>query len=349
MVPVEWPIAAAEQGGGPAAARVAGRDRLRTARVDFFLDPRERLSEQGRALMSGMLADLVDSLADELRSGLAGSEPANDEDDQLFQELRDAGLLDIPGLIALLLRRAEEERIGSAMCGAQARGRQRFVQSLVSDENSDVSAAAMALILARGRRRDRFERPRVIFDDLSAESAAAIVAAVAAGIRGDLLKRIDGVEADERISRASQSVLSRHDEGNRMEARLFELIHALESAGRLDEQFFRSALDEGEISLLAEALGRSAGIGLEVAWDHLTGEKGELALLLRLSGVARPMAGDFVVRLADIAGSDPEAEISCFDSLDDEQVERARQWCRLDSLYRSAVDSLAGGHGKRAR
>ena len=345
MVPVEWPIAAADQSGGPAAARFAGRDRLRTARIDFFLDPRARLSEQERALMTGMLADLVNTLADELRSGLAGSEPANDEDDQLFQDLRDAGLLDIPAVIALLLRRAEEERIGSALRGAQVKSRQRLLQSLVSDEDSQISAAAMALILARSRRRDRFERPRVIFDDLPAEAAAALVAAVAACLRHDLLKRIDGVEADERIARASQSVLSRHDEGNRMEARLFEFVHALDGAGRLNEELFRSALDEGEITLLAEALGRRAGIGLDCAWDHLTGTSGDLVLLLRMSSIDRPIAGDVIARLAEIVGSDAEVEISTFDALTDGEVEKARKWCRLDPLYRSAVDHLAGKRG----
>jgi hypothetical protein len=298
--------------------------------------------------MTGMLADLVNSVADELRSGLAGSEPANDEDDQLFQHLRDAGLLDIPALIALLLRRAEEERIGSALRGTHSKGRQRFVQSLVSDEDSQVSAAAMALILARSRRRDRFEQPRVIFDDLSAEAAAALVAAVAACLRSDLLKRIESAEADERIARALQSVLSRHDEGNRMEARLFELVHALDGAGRLDEDLFRSALDEGEISMLAEILGRRAGIGLDGAWDHMTGARGDLALLLRMSGVDRRVAGDFVARLAEILGSDAEAEISAFDSVTDERAEKARKWCRLNPLYRSAVDHLAGCHGQRA-
>lgn len=347
MVPVEWPIAAADEGSGRPAARFAGRDRLRIARLDFFLDPRARLSEQERSLMSGMLADLVDSLADEIRSGLAGSEPANDEDDQLFQQLRDAGLLDIPDLIALLLRRAEEERLGAALSGPSTKGRQKYLQSLVSDEDSQISASAMALILSRSRRRDRFERPRVIFDDLSAEAAAAIIAAVAAGVRIDLLKRVGSPEADERIARASHSVLSRHDEGNRIEARLFELVHSLDAAGRLDEPFFRSALDEGEISLLAEALGRRSGIEIESAWDLLTGERGSLALLLRLAGVVRPVAGDVIVRLAEVTGNDPEVEISIYDALVEDEIEAARNRARLDPLYRAAIDSLAGGHGKR--
>ena len=348
MVPVEWPIAAADEGGERVAARVAGRTRLRTARVDFFLDPQARLSEQERALMTGMLADLVNSIADEIRSGLAGSEPANDEDDQLLEVLRSAGLLDIPDLIALLLRRAEEERISAGMRSTRGVAKYRFLQSLVSDEDSEVSAAAMSLILARGRRRDRFEGPRIVFDDLSAEAAAALVTNIAAALRADLVKRLDAAEADDRIGRASHAVLSRHDEGNRLEARLFELVHSLDRAGRLDENLIRQALDEGEVSLIAEALGRRAGIGFDSAWDHFRGRPGDLASLLRMSGVSRSSAGEVIARVAEVAGSDPESEIGAFDSLTDEQVDGARKWLRLDPVYRSAIDSLAGGHGQRS-
>lgn len=343
MVPIEWPIAAADEGGRPVAARVAGRSRLPTARADFFLDPRARLTEQERALMTAMLADLVHSLADEFRAMLAGSEPANDEGDRLFDLLWRAGLLDLPDLVRLLLRRAEEERMSAGIRAGRGGARLRFVQSLVSDEDSEVSAAAMALILARGRRRDRFDGPRLVFDDISAETAAALVHAIAAALRLDLVKRFDPGDADDRLGQAARTVLSRHDEGNRLEARLFELVHALDAAGRLDEGFVRSALEEGEIALLAEALGRRSGIGFDCAWDHLAGGPGGLALLLRMSGVSRPLAGAVIARLAEVSGTDPETEIGAFDSLGDEDVESGRKWLRLDSGYRGAIETLGNG------
>ena len=125
--------------------------------------------------MTGMLADLVNSVADEFRTALGAYEPANDEGEQLFDRLRSAGLLDIPDLVALLLRHAEEEHISAGIRAARGGAKLRFLQSLVSDEDLEVSAAAMALILAIGRRRDRFGGPRVTFDDISAEAATALV------------------------------------------------------------------------------------------------------------------------------------------------------------------------------
>src|SRR5947208_4546411 len=157
MMPEEWPIAApaADQN---APARSAGRDRLSTVRVDFFLNSAERLTEQERALMTAMLHCLVGDIADELRAALPNiATPANDEGNlALIDLLSGAGLLDRAGLVRLLLRRADEERIATAARSRSGRREERVVQGLVSHSDGAVAAAAMALIIARGRRRDRF-------------------------------------------------------------------------------------------------------------------------------------------------------------------------------------------------
>ena len=297
--------------------------------------------------MTAMLSDLVTLVTDEFTSMLADAEPANDDGEQLVDRLWTAGLLDIPELISLLLRRAEEERISVGIRASRPGGKSRFVQSLVSDDDSDLSAAAMALILARGRRRDRFDGPRVIFDDLSAEAAVCLVNSVAAALRADLARRLGPADADERLGGAVRALLSSHDEGNRLEARLFDLVHSLDRAGRLDERLIRTALDEGDISLLGEALARRSGIGFDSAWDHLTGGSGRLALLLRIANVSRDLAGEIVASAAGVVGSDAETEIQAFDQLPDEEVERSRNWLRLELPYRAAIGALGAGHGQR--
>src|SRR5439155_13157900 len=119
MLPEEWPIAAiaADQ---TAPARHAGRDRLSTVRVDFFLDPAERLTEQERALMTAMLHCLVGDIADEIRAVLPNvAMAANDESNlAIVTALLSAGLLNRRALVQRLLRRADEERIAT---GAKAR------------------------------------------------------------------------------------------------------------------------------------------------------------------------------------------------------------------------------------
>ena len=347
MVPVEWPIAASAANGEPVPARSAGGGRLPTVRADFFLDPQTRLTEQERALMTAMLADLVAMIADEFTTILADAEPANDDGERLLDRLWVSGLLDIPELIALLLRRAEEERVSAGIRAASPAGKPRFLQSLVSDEDSNVSAAAMALILARGRRRDRFDGPRLTFDDISAEAAVALVNATAAALRGDLARRLGAEEADDRLSNAAHSLLSRHDEANRIEAKLFDLVHALDSAGRLDERLIRSVVEEGDVSLLVETLARRSGIGFDCAWDHFTGGGGGLALLLRMAGVPRDLAGEVIAGAADVVATDAETEIQAFDGLQDEEVERSRKWLRLEPAYRQAIRATRSDDGER--
>jgi hypothetical protein len=346
MVPVEWPIATAGNDGGHSAARVAESSRLSSVRADFFLDPTARLTEQERALMTGMLADLVASLADEFAVLLGTGEPANDDDGRLFDRLWTSRLLDKPDLIRLLLRRAEEECLSAALRAGRPSSSSRLLQSLVGDEDSEVSAAAMAVILAKGRRRDRFDGPKIIFDDLSAEAAVALVHAIAAGLRNGLSKRTQSAEADDRLGEATRSVLSRHDEGNRLEARLFDLVHALDRAGRLDGELLRSLLDAGEVALLVETLGRASGIGFETAWEHFLGGSRRLALLLRMSGTSRSIAGEIVAGTAGVLAGDPETAMTAFDQLGDEEVESARKWLRLDPDYRSAICALDSADGQ---
>ena len=345
MEPVEWPIAAPVADGGAEPARATGSRRLPVARVDFFLDPRARLTEQERALMTAMLGDLVAMVADEFTALLADTEPANDDGERLVDRLWDAGLLDIPDLIRLLLLRAEEERISAGIRAGRPSAKMRFLQSLVGDDDPQVSAAAMALILARGRRRDRFDGPRLIFDDLSAEGAVALVSAVAAALRTDLVKRLPAADCDERLSAAAQALLARHDEGNRLEAKLFALVHALERSGRLGEPLMCTALDEADVTLLVEALARCAGVGFDSAWEHFTGGRGLLASLLRMAELSRDLAGEIVAAAAEVVGTDPETEIHAFDALTDEDAYAARNWLRLDPSYRNAIGAMAAGRG----
>src|SRR5690349_25040539 len=121
MMSEEWPVAA-DAADLIAPTRAGARGRLSTVRSDFFLDPAKRLTEQERALMTAMLHCLVGDVAGALRASLPGGKVAanDDGDSALIATLTSAGLLDEPGVMALLLRRAGEERNSTA-----ARARRR--------------------------------------------------------------------------------------------------------------------------------------------------------------------------------------------------------------------------------
>ena len=348
MAPEEWPIAVPPSEGGARPPHSAGRGRLPTVRSDFFLDPAERLSEQERALMTAMLADLLGSIAGEIRAALPGGlAVANDGDGQmLVRQLAAAGLLDQPELMELLLRRADDERIGGAV-RARSGQSSTFLQALIADSDDDVSASSMALILARGRRRDRLNQPRLEFDDLPPPLACRISYAVAASVHASLPPGEPGGEANRHIAAAAGGLLDRHDQAKQIEALTGQLVAALARASKLDEGLIGAAAEEGDIGFLAEALASRAAVPSDIAWNHLLeGGRGRFVLLLRMAAVSRDLAARLLAGLGDLVGiSDPARAIAEFEQMEESRVDSARLWLTLPPSYRIAVDALGGGRG----
>jgi hypothetical protein len=342
MMSEEWPIAApaAPQNQAP---RAAGRGRLSTVRADFFLNPAERLTEQERALMTAMLHCLVGDIAGEIRAALPrGWVAANDDDSSLVEALTRARLLDDPELMSLLLRRADEERIGAAARARIGRREARALQGLVSHENGAVSAAAMALILARGRRRDRFGQCLLGFDDLSAETAGRLVHAIAAALRSEIAATQGAANADSELSSAASHLLENHDPGRSIESLTGTVVALLDDSGGLTDELLLASAREGEVGFLAFVLGRRAGISGVVALDEmLVGKSVPVMALLRVAGFSRELSAGLLASIGDLLGiGDPGAAIGIFDAMGAEEVKAAAAWLSTAPSYRAAVAAL---------
>ena len=338
MMPVEWPLAASAAARPIDLARPrAGRDRLAVVAADFFLDERGRLTDEERSLMAAMLRGLITEICDELIAGLPPmmAAQADTARDMAYRKLRNAGLLERVGLVALLLRRADEQQLSAR----QDRGADATLASMVGDEDAAVAEAAMGLTLARGRRRDRFGRLGIEFDDLDAEDAVAIAHAVAGALRDGLDR-----DADEPLGAAAQALLSRYDEGRRLEAAVAALARALEATGRAGDDMVRQLAQDGDAALLVGLLARRAGIDGVDAWNFFSG--GEAMLLARLAGCDRGTAAQILAAFDSMFGSAAaDRVIDQFDSIDEDRVERCRRWMRLDSHYRYARDTLEQDDG----
>ena len=336
-MPVEWPLAAsaADRPVDPARPH-AGRDRLPVVMADFFLDEGSRLTDEERSLMAAMLRSLVLEIADELISAVppllsARAEPLRDG---LYRQLRNADLLARHGLVALLLRRADEQQLS----GHAQRG-EPTLAALVSDEDSAVAEAAMGLTLARGRRRDRFGRLGAEFDDIAAEDAVAIVYAAAAALRHGL-----GDESEEPLMLAARTLIARHDEGRRLEAGVAALARALEASDRAGDNMVVALAQDGDAALLAGLLARRAGIDAEDAWQLFT--SGDAMMLARLAGCDRSAAAQILAAFEPMSGANSaDRFIDRFDRIDDAVVEQRRRWLRLDPHFRVAQDAIGHSHG----
>jgi hypothetical protein len=348
MMPEEWPIAAAAADDS-ARARPAGRDRLATVRADFFLDPGARLTEQERALMTEMLRCLISDAADEIRAALPnGWAAANDESNlTLVELLSGARLLDEAQLFRLLLRRADEERIAAAARSRTGRRDARVLQGLVSHDDGAVSAAAMAVILARGRRRDRFGQCLIAFDDLSASCAVVLTHAVAAALRQDLVGARGSAAVDRELAAASERVIGGHETGHGIDSLMAELATLLDEAGQLNSELILTAAHEGEIAFVAAALGKRAGIsGTLAAEELLSGSVNRIAALFRMASLERKLVAGLLAGIGDLLGlADPASAIGLFDRMTEEQVAAAKAWLSTPSEYRAALAALGIQNG----
>lgn len=347
MMPEEWPIAAP---GGEAAvpARAAGRGRLLTVRADFFLNPAERLTEQERALMTAMLHCLVADVASDLRAALpVGWVGANDDEAGLVERLTRAGLLDSGELIALLLQRAEEERIGSAARARSGRREARALQALVSNDAAEVSAAAMALILARGRRRNRFGQCLLSFDDLGAATAEHLANAIAAAVRSDIAGLRDEADLDGELGSAAAALMRRYDHARSIESLTEALVHALAQANALGDDLLLACAHEGEVGFIAHAAAEMGNLPGAVALEEfLSGAPRRLVRLMRVAGFSREVSAGILASIGDLLGvDDAGAAISDFDAFDPDQVTAARSWLAASPAYRAALGALGGANG----
>ena len=294
--------------------------------------------------MTAMLHCLVGDLADAIGAALpAGTTPANDESNLgLIEMLASARLLDRTALVRLLLRRADEERISTAAKARSGRREARVLQGLVSHENGAVSAAAMALILARGRRRDRFGQCLLDFDDLQAEEAAPLAQSVAAALRRDLVAVHGAGRADQLLAAAVAQVLRQHDPENGIEALAGRLVDLLYDDEGLTDDLIIAAAMEGEMTFVAQAVARKSGLRADIALDELlSGKPARVMAILRIADLRRQSVAGLLAGIGDLLGiDDPGRAISAFDELTAADVDNARRWLTADPAYRAAAELL---------
>jgi hypothetical protein len=322
----------------------AARRRAIAAAADLALPEASRLGEMQRRWVAALLARLVRSVEDDLRSALAASFAANDGLHAALSSAHveialpslGAGAWE-PALITILLRRADEHRLRRA---ASDTG---LLTELAGSPDEAVAAAAMAVLIGESRRRDSSGEPLLPVDELSAERAHHLVWTIAASLRLYIVRehRVEAALADAALAAAAERLLAAHDEGETFDAQALRLVRALDAAGRLDDSLVARLLAEGHLPLFLAALDLAAGLSAGACWDLLSDPAGEGAmLLLRAAGVGREAAGAILLRLH----GESEAVLAAFERF--EALERSEAadllalW-RADPAYRHAVARLA--------
>lgn len=314
-------------------------------RWDFMLGTHLRLTEHERALITAMLRQLIGDVANEIAAKLSKQIAGEDNWDALTAGLLKSGLLDDQDLLALLLRRAEEERASATTIARSKGAAVNLLQPFIHDEDGQIAAAAMAALVARARRRDHFGGPVVELNDVEPRVAAAFVFAIAAGIAATWPTEVDESNSLTPFHDAGKAVLATHEPEQGLTNLLEQLTALLCAHGRINDEMIVGAIDAADISLLTAALASRAGIRSQVAFDDLMSrDTHKVMMLLRISATSRAAAAHLLGTLGDLIGVAPDAaSLASFDAISEADVEAARKWRQFDRNYQSALALL--GHG----
>lgn len=327
---------------GAAELLASARARLSAAAADLALPRRLRLSERDRATVSALFAATVRSLEDELRAfilprlggealaaslgsaGLAIALPA----------LEALGPAAVPGLLPLLLERAEEHRLDG--------DRLVLVPGQLGEQRRFRGGEAMRLLILQASRLDAFQEPLVGRGDLSAEILHALAWTAAAALRAYAVERhgADPAGADAALTDGVALLLAGHDEGAGAAACSRRLVSRLVAAGRLDDRMTVRTLVEGTLPLFLAAVAARAGLDRTAAWEMLDEPSGRgAALLLGAAGLSRDAAATLLLRLAP-SEARVAPQLDLFDTLGPDEARRRLTPWRADPAYRAAIAEL---------
>lgn len=345
------------RGRGDAARLLlaAARERFAVAATDLLLPEGARLTEWQRLTAANLLTRLVRSIEDVLRAALARHFAEHDAVQAALSSahvpialpiLERAQALGDAALGTLLVRRVEEHRFWKAFGQS---GEDDLLFELVRDPDEALAAEAMALVIARSRRFDRFQEPVIGHIDLPAELQHKLVWLVAAALRHYLTQQHGLRAVDAAIETAASAVIADHDEGQGLEAVTARLVRLLHIRQRLDGALLARTLSEGALPLFIAGLGALAGLDHNSAWEVLSDPRGRgPALLLRAGRVEREDAAAILLLLNSrgrlFSGAEGDAaadQLELYDSLDEAAAADVLRLWQADPAYRASVARIS--------
>lgn len=335
----------------------ASRERFSVAAIDVLLPEQVRLTEWQRLTAAALLSQLVRTIEDALRARLADRfEPHEALHAALSSAhvpialpiLERSNVLRDAELGTVLVRRVEEHRF------FKENGRTvdpELLQELIRDPDERIAREAMALLIARSRRFDRFQEPVMAETELPADIQHRLVWIVAAALRQYMVQhhQVTAGAADAAISAAAGELIAGYDEGDSLEARCMRLAGLLHREGRLDHELLARVLEEGVLPLFVAGVALRCGFDFEAAWEVLADPRGRgPALLLRVSGATRDEAAAILLLLnrkgrlfSGTEGDATAAQLDLFEATDrDEARDILRLW-QVDPGYRAAIARLS--------
>jgi hypothetical protein len=334
--------------------------RIEAAAIDLFLPEEQRLTDHQRAQMRRLYRNLIRSIEDEMRARLIVrlDRPEEDVPAELLAALgathveiaipllEDMGSGSEGRLVELLLRRADAQRLASAI-GAETLRPASLVQQLLDLGHADIAEATMEMMVADSRARDSFGDPQIEGTDLPDDVRRWLSWRIAAALRTYMVRRhgIPAEVADRHMSAIAAEQIALHDPPLSLERAAARLTRLLADHGILDDELLLAALDDGLLALFTAILSHRGRIDEASVWAMIVDPvQWMAATLLRAIGCAREVAVTALWRLGTAHGSTEEKiveRVERFDALPVDWAEGALDIWRSEREYRIAVTEFA--------
>ncbi|HET9427039.1 MAG TPA: DUF2336 domain-containing protein [Allosphingosinicella sp.] len=332
----------------------AARERFAVAATDLLLPDAVRLTEWQRLTAAKLLGRIVRGIEDDLRSRLAVT--FRDLEAlhaalssahvaialpilERAQVLRDAEISNI------LVRRVEEHRFWKK----SATARESYLFQLVRDPDEAIAADAMAVVIARSRRFDRFEDAAIGQVELPADLQHKLVWMVAAALRQYISQQHAVRSVDAAVEEAATTLIAGYDEGENLESQALRLAQRLYRSGRLDGAALAMISAEGVLPLFIAGLSVLCALDHVATWEVLSDPRGRgPALLLRAAGVARDEAAAILLALNEhgpfitgLEGDAVAAQLDLYDTVDELAARDVLRLWQAHPSYRASVARIS--------
>lgn len=287
----------------------ASQDHLAESIAELLSNQGDTLSDREKALMAGMLRQLLADVELAIRSRLAEKLSSSadvppelieflaNEDIDVARPvlvnstlLKDEVLLEIirhrtlEHQLAIAMRKSVSEQISSALV---EQGHERVIVTLLENQNAEISKKTMAYLVEQSRRVDSYQNPIVERRDLPSELAERMYAWVSDVLREKVVDRF-GLDrhALDRALAASRAESSHA--GPPTTAAAAALVDEVNQGPQVFPAQVIEFLRDGEIPLFEEAFARLIGIKNELVKRLIYEPGGEgIAIACRSSGMQK--------------------------------------------------------------
>ena len=312
----------------------ASQDHLAESIAELLAGQGDTLSDREKALMAGMLRQLLAEVELSIRSKLAEKLSvlrdvpaelieylANEEIDVARPVLLNSELLNDEMLLEIIRHRTLEHQLAIAMrksvseqiSGALVeQGHERVIVKLLENQNAEISKRTMSYLVEQSRRVDSYQNPIIERRDLPSELAERMYGWISDQLRQRVVERfsLDRALLDQALALSREESKEHGAETTGAAAALVDAVG--------DDDGIRPAqviefLRDGEIPLFEEAFARMTGVesklvrrliyepggeGIAIACKACVIAKADFASIFILSRQARP--GDQSVRQGEV-------------------------------------------------